>query len=57
MLLFVSADKAKKEWPRYTQRYAGNVEDASIIQLDCPHYVHDYEYNRISDEIREFLSE
>jgi len=25
--------------------------------LDCPHYVHDYEYGRISEEIKSFLSD
>ena len=27
------------------------------IELDCPHYVHDYEYGRISEEIKSFLSD
>lgn len=57
MLLFVSSDKSKKEWPEYIQRYASNVENASIIQLDCPHYVHDYEYVRIREDITNYLNE
>ena len=56
MLLFVSSDKSKKKWPEYVQRYAGNVENASIIQLDCPHYVYDYENVRISEEITNYLN-
>lgn len=31
--------------------------NADRLQLDCPHYVHDYEYNRISEEIKNFLQE
>lgn len=26
-----------------------------IRRLDCGHYIHDYEYSRISDEIKQFL--
>ncbi len=57
MLLFVSGDKAKKEWPGYIQSYASQVKNAKIVQLDCPHYVHDYEYVRISEEIKTYLNE
>lgn len=55
IVTFVSSDKSKKKWPEYVQRYAGSVENASIIQLDCPHYVHDYECVRISEEIKNYL--
>ena len=57
MLLFVSSDKLKKEWPGYIQSYVSNVENANIVQLDCPHYVHDYEYVRISEDIKKYLNE
>ena len=57
MLLFVSSDKLKKEWPGYIQSYVSNVENANIVQLDCPHYVHDYEYIRISEDIKKYLNE
>lgn len=26
------------------------------MELDCPHYVHDYEYDVIGENIKEFLS-
>lgn len=57
MLLFVSSDKLKKEWPGYIQSYVSDVEKANIVQLDCPHYVHDYEYVRISEDIKKYLNE
>lgn len=57
MLLFVSSDKLKKDWLGYVQSYVSNVEQASIVQLDCPHYVHDYEYVRISEDIKKYLNE
>lgn len=57
MLLFVSSDKLKKEWPGYVQSYVSNVEKANIVQLECPHYIHDYEYVRISEDIKKYLNE
>ena len=57
MLLFISNDTSTTELTNATQRYANTVENAKVIQLDCPHYVHDYEYNRISEEIKAFLQE
>ena len=57
MLLFISNDTATTELTNATQRYANTVGNAKVIQLDCPHYVHDYEYNRISEEIKAFLQE
>ena len=57
MLLFISNDTSTTELTDAAQRYANTVENAKVIQLDCPHYVHDYEYNRISEEIKAFLQE
>ena len=57
MLLFISNDTSTTELTDAAQRYANTVENAKVIQLDCPHYVHDYEYNRISKEIKAFLQE
>ena len=57
MLLFISNDTSTTELTDATQRYANTVENAKVIQLDCPHYVHDYEYNKISEEIKAFLQE
>ena len=57
MLLFISNDASTTELTDATQRYANTAENTKVIQLDCPHYVHDYEYNRISKEIKVFLQE
>jgi hypothetical protein len=45
MLLFISNDPSTTELTNATRMYANTVENAKVIQLDCPHYVHDYEYN------------
>ena len=55
MLLFISNDTSTTELTDATQRYVNNVENAKVIRLDCPHYVHDYEHNRIGAEIKNFL--
>ena len=57
MLLFISNDTSTTELTDATQRYANTVENAKVIQLDCPHYVHDYEHNMIGEEIKNFLQE
>ena len=57
MLLFISNDTSTTELTDAAQRYANTVENAKVIQLDCPHYVHDYEYNRVREEIKAFLQE
>lgn len=61
MLLFVSNGIGtgwnEDEWCEYQNSYLENVENGKLINLDCPHYIHDYEYNTISEEIRVFLTE
>lgn len=61
MLLFVSNGIGtgwnEDEWREYQKGYVENVENSKLIYLDCPHYIHDYEYNTISEEIRVFLTE
>ena len=57
MLLFISNDTSTTELTDATQRYANTVENAKVIQLDCPHYVHDYEHNMIGEETKNFLQE
>lgn len=60
MLLFVSngigTGEDKETWCSYQRDYAEKVENGNVIELDCPHYVHDYEYERISKKIIEFIS-
>ena len=61
MLLFVSNGRGtgwdEEEWREYQNSYIEHVENGKLINLDCSHYVHDYEYKRISEEIRVFLTE
>lgn len=62
MLLFISDGTGgtgfdKETWRRIPEEYISEVEDGKYIELDCPHYVHDYEYERIGEEIKSFLKE
>lgn len=61
MLLFVSNGRGtgwdEEEWREYQNSYIEHVENGKLINLHCSHYVHDYEYERISEEIRVFLTE
>jgi len=57
MLLFISGDPSVTELTDAARAYANAAENAEVIQLDCPHYVHDHEYGRIGEEIRRFLQE
>jgi len=57
MLLFISNDTSTTELTEATRTYANTAKNAKVIQLDCPHYVHDYEYNKIGEEIKNFLQE
>ncbi len=60
MLLFVSNGTGtgwdEDAWRGYQRSYIENIPNANIIELDCPHYVHDYEYEMISEKIIEFVS-
>ena len=42
---------------RIPENYISEMESGKYIELDCPHYVHDYEYRRISEESKSFLSD
>ena len=59
MLLFVSNGDGtgwdKETWRSYQREYIANIENSKMIELDCPHYVHDYEYKVISEQIIAFL--
>ena len=62
MLLFISNGTGgtgfdKEIWRRITEEYIKEVKSGRYVELDCPHYVHDYEYRRISKEIKNFLSD
>lgn len=61
ILMFVSNGSGtgwnEEAWCGYQSSYIENVEMGRLINLDCPHYVHDYEYETISEQIRMFLAE
>lgn len=61
MLLFVSNGIGtgwnEADWREYQNSYIENVENGRLVSLDCPHYVHDYEYELISEEIKYFLTD
>ncbi len=60
MLLFVSDGSAgtgmeMDVWRGFTEKFAENVDNETIVVLDCGHYVHDFEYERISKDMKEFI--
>lgn len=60
MLLFLSDGSGgtgfdTDTWRRIPKEYISGLSNGKYIELDCPHYVHDHEYERISSEIRTFL--
>ena len=60
MLLFISNGSGgtgftEETWRKIPKEYIAGCDNASYIELDCPHYVHDYEYEKISEEIRNLL--
>lgn len=60
MLLFVSDGTGgtgfdTETWRAIPEAYVAGHEAATLIRLDCPHYVHDHMYRQISEEIKAFL--
>ncbi len=45
----------KSTWKNFHQEYIKTLRNGKIIELDCPHYVHNYKYNTIAKEIRLFI--
>lgn len=61
MLLFISDGSGgtgfdEETWRKIPIEYISQIDSGKYIELDCPHYVHDYEYKTISENIIEFLS-
>ena len=62
MLLFISDGSGgtgfdKETWRKIAIEYISQIDEGEYIELDCPHYVHDYEYKTISESITAFLLE
>ena len=60
MLLFVSDGSGgtgldKETWRGFTEKFAESVDNDQIVEIDCGHYVHDFEYERISEDMKEFI--
>ena len=61
MLLFISDGSGgtgftEEKWRSIPKEYITGSDNAIYIELDCPHYVHDYEFEEISKEIRNFIN-
>ena len=47
----------KETWRRFQTDFAAAHPDARVIELDCPHYVHDYAYAEIAEQMADFFTE
>lgn len=61
MLLFISDGSGgtgfdKETWRKIPIEYISQIKAGTYVELDCPHYIHNYEYETISREIVEFLT-
>lgn len=62
MLLFISDGSGgtgfdKETWRKIPIAYLSQAEHGEYIELDCPHYLHDYAYETISGAVLSFLSD
>ncbi len=62
VLLFISDGSGgtgfdKETWRKIPKEYIAQIDEGEYIELNCPHYVHDYEYKTISENIIAFLLE
>ena len=59
ILMLVSNGKGtgmKKEiWKGCSKAFQENETNCEIIEYDAPHYIHDYKYNEISEDIDNFI--
>ena len=61
LLLFISDGSGgtgfdKETWRSIPKEYLSQADGGSYIELDCPHYIHDHEYEKIAEEMTEFIS-
>lgn len=58
MLMFISNGEGTgwntDMWRAFQMKYISDIENAKYIEFDCPHYLHDYKYEEISKEIKNF---
>jgi pimeloyl-ACP methyl ester carboxylesterase len=58
MLMYVSDGKETgiEKWVDIQKEYASELSNATAIELDCGHYVHNYKQEQISKEMKEFIN-
>jgi len=54
MILYLSPDstQADESWENGAQAMVNASVNGKLVKLDCGHYVHDFEYERIAEDIR-----
>lgn len=45
----------KETWRNIQAKYISKCTNGQIVELDCNHYIHDYEYESIANQIKKFL--
>ena len=57
MLMYLSVDSMQsgESWENGAQAMVHASENGQLIKLDCGHDVHDYEYERISTDMKAFI--
>lgn len=59
VLMFISNAEGinydKKMWVSTSEKYVSQLENGESIKLDCHHYVHNFEYMKIAEEMKRFL--
>lgn len=48
---------AKEEWTGFQRNFISSLQNGELIVLDCPHYVHNFEFNLIAEKAKQFLVE
>ena len=56
MIMYMSSDDNGDLWESGMQAMVDASENGQLIKLDCGHYVHDFEYERISRDMKEFIA-
>ena len=56
-LMFVSDGKETgiEKWSEIQKEYASELSNATVVELYCGHYVHNYKQEQISEEMKEFI--
>jgi len=45
------------EWKSYQYNYMNQITNGKLISLGCNHYIHDYEYEKIAEDVKFFIME